>query len=105
MMKKTFSKDEVETIVLQTILARPYKEINSYRIYPINNEAEERVIKGLSGSQEASDLLELESAINEPEVAQVYIPKFAAITSKGLKAVLKRTSLKKTIDCAFDVQE
>ena len=105
MMKKTFTKDEVETVVLQTILARPYKEINGYRIYPVNKEGEERVIKGLLGSKEVADLIELEEAINEPEVAQVYIPKYASITSKGLQAVLNRTSLKKNIYCTFDVKE
>ncbi|MCM1324585.1 MAG: hypothetical protein NC218_10725 [Acetobacter sp.] len=103
-MVKCLNKNEIETIILQTVLARPYAEFDGCRVYPLNASGEEQVIKNLAGTKEVTTLMELEEAINTPDVAQVYISKYAAITAKGLKSVLSRTSLTKEIFCAFEIK-
>lgn len=104
-MEKHFNKDELETIVLQTIYTRPHQEINSCRIYWVQKEGEELVVKNLKGNKEVSDLQELEDAINNSAIDNIFIPKYASITSKGIKKVLERTSLAKDIYTAFEVKE
>lgn len=104
-MEKKLSKQELETITLQMILTAPYKECAGCRIYPITKTGEELVIRHLAGTKEVETLTELEDAVNSPSVKQVYIGKYAAITSKSLKNVLSRTSLTKNIFCAFDFKE
>ncbi len=98
------NKNEIESIILQTVMARPYQEVEGCRVYPLEAAGEEEVIKKLKGTREVETLTELETAINAPDVAQVYIGKYASITSKGLKNVLSRTSLTKEIFCAFSVK-
>ena len=99
------NKDEIESIILQTILARPYKEFEGCRVYPLQAAGEEEVIKKLKDTKEVETLAELEDAVNAPDVAQVYIGKYASVTSKGMKNVLSRTSLSKKIFCAFAVKD
>ena len=105
MSDKRYNKDQIETIVLQTIMARPYKDFGGNRVYPINAIGEEAVIKGLEGTKEITSLYELEQAVNEPEVNNIYIAQNASVTSKGLKSVLERSSLTKDIFCAFEVKD
>lgn len=105
MSEKKYNKDQIETIVLQTIMARPYKDFGGNRVYPVKAAGEEAVIKGLNGTKEITSLFELEQAVNEPDVSNIYIAKNASVTSKGLKSVLERSSLTKDIFCAFDVKE
>lgn len=104
-MEKRYDKGQIETVVLQAVLARPYKEFGGCRIYPLHAEGEETVVKNLAGSREVTTLAELEDAVNAPEVANVFIGRSAAVTSKGMKNVLSRTSLAKDIFCAFEVRE
>lgn len=104
-MEKRYDKGQIETIVVQTVLARPYKEIEGCRIYPVKAKGETEVIKKLSGTKEVKSLLELEDAVNAPEVKNIFIDTYAAVTSKGLKSVLSRTSLIKDIFCTFDVED
>lgn len=104
-MEKTLSKPEIETVTLQLIMAGPYKECGSCRIYTITKTGEEMVIRRLAGTKEVETLTELEDAVNSPKVEQIYIGKYASVTSKGLKSVLSRTSLTKNIFCAFDFKE
>ena len=99
-MEKRYDKGQIETVVLQAVLARPYKEFGGCRIYPLHAEGED-----LAGSREVTTLAELEDAVNAPEVANVFIGRFAAVTSKGMKNVLSRTSLAKDIFCAFEIRE
>ena len=42
-MEKRYDKGQIETVVLQAVLARPYKEFGGCRIYPIHAEGEEAV--------------------------------------------------------------
>ena len=105
MSEKLYNKDQIETIVLQTIMARPYKGFGGSRIYSVNAEGEEAVIKGLAGTKEITSLFELEQAVNEPNVSNIFIAKNASVTSKGLKSVVERSSLTKDIFCAFDVKD
>jgi hypothetical protein len=104
-MTKGFNKDQIETIILKTIMARDYTIIGGNKVYNLNKEGEEIVVQNLKGNKEVGTLSELEEAMNNPNVKNVYIPKFAAITSKGLTTVLNRTSISKDIYCAFEVQE
>ena len=97
-MEKRYDKGQIETVVLQAVLARPYKEFGGCRIYPLHAEGEEAVVKNLAGSREVTTLAELEDA-------NVFIGRFAAVTSKGMKNVLSRTSLAKDIFCAFEIRE
>ena len=83
----------------------PFHNEKSCRIYPLHAEGEEAVVKNLAGSREVTTLAELEDAVNAPEVANVFIGRFAAVTSKGMKNVLSRTSLAKDIFCAFEIRE
>ncbi len=87
------------------MLARPYQEFEGCRVYPLQAKGEEEVIKNLKGTKEVETLAELEDAVNAPDVAQVYVGKYASITSKGMKNVLSRTALTKEIFCAFTVKE
>ena len=105
MSDKRYNKDQIETIVLQTIMARPYKDFGGNRVYPVNAIGEEAVIKSLSGTKEITSLYELEQAVNEPEISNIFIAKNASVTSKGLKSVLERSSLTKDIFCAFEVKD
>lgn len=104
-MTNLFKKSDIEKVVLQAVMSYPCKEINGYKIYPIKKEGEEVVISKMKGNKTVETLTELEEAINDPKVTQVFIPKFAIITSQGLNAVLKRTSLTKEIFCAFEIEE
>lgn len=104
-MEKFMNKNEIESVILQTVLARPYQEFEGCRIYPLLAKGEEEVIRNLKGTREVETLAGLEAAVNAPEVAQIYIGKYASITSKGMKNVLSRTSLTKEIFCAFTVKE
>lgn len=104
-MENLINKDEIESIVLQSVLAGAYKEFGGCRIYLINKTGEEVVIKNLCGTREVETLSELENAVNTPEVSQIYIGKYASITAKGLKNVLSRASLTKNIFCAFEIKE
>ncbi len=99
----TFSKSEIESITLQAIFLRSYQELNGSRIYPLEKASEEVIIKNMEGCQEVKDLTSLSEALANPDVSKIYIPKFASITSKGLKGVLERASLGKNIYCAFKV--
>ena len=105
MTEQRYNKDQIETIVLQTIMARPYKDFGGNRVYPVNAVGEEAVIKGLKGTKEITSLFELEQAMSEPEVSNIYIAKDASVTSKGLKNVLERSSLTKDVFCAFKVKD
>lgn len=104
-MEKLINKNEIESIMLQTIMARPYQELEGYRVYALKAKGEEEVIKNMRGTKEVETLTELENAVNSPEVAQVYIGRYASVTSKGMKSVLSRTSLTKEIFCAFDIKD
>lgn len=44
-MEKRYDKGQIETVVLQAVLARPYKEFGGCRIYPLHAEGEEAVVK------------------------------------------------------------
>ena len=37
-MEKRYDKGQIETVVLQAVLARPYKEFGGCRIYPLHAE-------------------------------------------------------------------
>lgn len=102
-MTKNFTKDEIETIILQAVLSKPAQELNGCKIYPLEKEGEELVIKNMQGTQEVTNLTDLETAIGNKEVARIYIPKFSSITSKGMKNVLSRVTLAKNIYCAFKI--
>ncbi len=104
-MENRLTRDEIETIVLQAILSRPYKEIEGYRIYSLKATGEEEVIKHLKGTKTVETLTELEEEINSPATAQIYIDKYASITTKGMMNVLSRTSLVKEIFCAFELKD
>ena len=43
-MEKRYDKGQIETVVLQAVLARPYKEFGGCRIYPLHAEGEEAVV-------------------------------------------------------------
>lgn len=105
MSEKRYDKDQIETIVLQTIMARPYKDFGGNRVYKIEAVGEEAVIKNMKGTKEITSLYELEEAVNSPEVSDIFIGKLASVTSKGLKNVLERSSLTKNVYCAFDVKD
>jgi hypothetical protein len=103
-MEKRFNRDEIETIMLQTVMARPHSIVHEYKIYHVANKVEEEVIKNIKGYKEATSLKELEDAVNDKDVKGVFIPEYASITSQGIKSVLNRTSLLKNIYCAFELQ-
>ena len=103
-MEKRFTRDEIETIMLQTVMARPYSIIHEYKVYHVANKVEEEVIKNIKGYKEATSLTELEDAVNDKDVKGVFIPEYASITSQGIKSILNRTSLLKNIYCAFELQ-
>lgn len=48
-MEKRYDKGQIETVVLQAVLVRPYKEFGSCRIYPLHAEGEEAVVKKSCG--------------------------------------------------------
>ena len=52
MSEKLYNKDQIETIVLQTIMARPYKDFGGSRIYSVNAEGEEAVDFGGNNPQD-----------------------------------------------------
>ena len=78
-MEKRFNKDEIETIILQTVMARPYSVVHEYKVYHVANKPEEEVIKNINGYKEATSLLELEEAVNDSNVKGVFIPEYASI--------------------------
>ena len=104
-MTKYLDKDQVEVIVMQMIWARPCSEVYGNKIYSVEAVGEQEVVKNLSGTKEVFTLAELEDAVNSPDVLQVFIDKTAAVTSKGIKSVLARTSLNKGVYCGFNFKE
>lgn len=102
-MTRNFTKDEVETVILQAILSRPPLEVGRCKVHILEQEGEELVVKNMEKTQEVTNLTDLEEALNDENVSRIYIPKFASVTSKGLKNVLNRASLSKNIYCAFNV--
>lgn len=104
-MTKYLNKNQVEVIVMQMIWARPYSEVNGNKIYVVKASGEQDVVKNLDGTKEVLTLSDLEDAINSPDVKQVFISEYAAVTSKGMRNVLSRTSLMKSVYCAFDFKE
>ncbi len=104
-MNIKLNKNELETVVLKTIHTKSSINVRGCNIYNLTKEGEIIVVKNLDKNQEVLTLRELESAVNNPDVTSVYIPKIAAITSKSLIDVLNRASLSKNIYCAFEVKE
>ena len=83
-MEKRYDKGQIETVVLQAVLARPYKEFGGCRIYPLHAEGGEAVVKNLAGSREVTTLAELEDAVNAPEVANVFSCRYVQRDEKRL---------------------
>jgi len=103
-MDKKYTKEQIETIVMQSIYTRPYVDIMGSKIYSLETQGEELVAKNLKDCASPTTLMELEEVINNPDVKCIFIDKFAAITSKGLVSVLQRASLSKEVYCAFNIQ-
>lgn len=100
-MTKYLNKEQIEVVVLQMIWARPCSEVSGSKIYSDLALGEQVVVKNLEGTRDVATLLEFEEAINSPDVKQVFIDKTAAITSRGIRNVLKRSSLSKDVYCGF----
>ncbi|MBQ2885743.1 MAG: hypothetical protein IJE43_18620 [Alphaproteobacteria bacterium] len=104
MTDKKFNKDEMQTLVLEQIMSRPYHDFSGNKIHYVAEEYEAIFVKNLKGNKEVHNLSELEEAVNSPEVKTIFIGRSAAITSRGLENVLSRTSLIKQIFCAFKIK-
>ena len=104
MANKKFDKDKLQTLVLEEIISRPYKEFSGNKVHYLAEEYEAIFVKNLKGNREVTNLTELEEAVNSPDVKTIFIGRKAAITSKSLETVLARTSLIKQIFCAFEVK-
>jgi hypothetical protein len=104
MTDKKFNKAELQTLVLDEIMARPYVEYSGNKIHYVAEEYEALFVKNLKGNREVTNLTELEEAVNSPDVKTIFIGRQAAITAKTLEKVLTRTSLIKQIFCAFEVK-
>jgi hypothetical protein len=104
MTDKKFNKAELQSLVLEEIMSRPYQDYSGNKIHYVAEEYEALFVKNLKGNREVTNLTELEDAVNSPDVKTIFIGRQAAITSKGLAAVLARTSLTKQIFCAFEVK-
>ena len=104
MTEKKFNKTELESLVLQEIMSRPYMDFGGNKVHYIATEYEALFIKNMEGNFEVTNLMELEDAVNSPDVKTVFIGRDASITSKLLRKVLERTNLQKQIFCAFKVK-
>jgi ABC-type Zn uptake system ZnuABC Zn-binding protein ZnuA len=104
MTEKKFNKTELESLVLQEIMSRPYMDFGGNKVHYIATEYEALFIKNMEGNFEVTNLMELEDAVNSPDVKTVFIGRDASITSKLLGKVLERTNLQKQIFCAFKVK-
>ena len=71
------------------------------KIFYTPSKTERLVLQNHSNVITVSNLAELEKEMNTPTENFIFIDKSAAITSLGLQKILERTSLNKTIFCAF----
>lgn len=104
-MTTLFNKNQIETLVLQTILRRSAVDCGGCSVYQVKGDAEILALKELSGCQSVANLAELEDAVNAPAVTSVFVDANAAVTFRSLKSVLQRCVLNKTVFVAFDLKE
>ncbi len=100
-MKNILPRRMIEEIFLMSVWYRPHTFIMGSKIFYTPSEAEKLVLQNRSDVITVNNLEELEKEMNTPEENYIFIDKSAAITSLGLKKILERTSLNKTIFCAF----
>jgi len=100
-MKKILSRQMIEKIFLMSVWHRPHTIIMGNKIFYTPSEVEKLVLQNCSDVVTVNNLEELEKEMNATAENLIFIDKSAAITSLGLKKILERTSLNKTIFCAF----
>ena len=100
-MKNILPRQILEKIFLMSVWYRPHTFIMGSKVFYTPSETEKLVLQNRSDVVTVNNLDELEKAMNTPEENIIFIDKSAAITSLGLKKILERTSLNKTIFCAF----
>ena len=100
-MKNILPRRMIENIFLRSVWYRPHTFIMGSKIFYTPSKAEKLVLQNRSNVITVNNLAELEKEMNTPTKNLIFIDKSAAITSLGLKKILERTSLNKTIFCAF----
>lgn len=100
-MKNILPRRVINEIFLRSVWYRPHTFIMGSKIFYTPSKIEKLVLKKRSDVVTVNNLEELEIEMNTPAENLIFIDKSAAITSLGLKKILERTSLSKTIFCAF----
>lgn len=100
-MKNILPRRIIESIFLRSVWYRPHTFIMGSKIFYTPSKTEKLVLQNRSDVITVNNLAELEKEMNTPTENLIFIDKSAAITSLGLKKILERTSLNKTIFCAF----
>lgn len=100
-MRNILPRRMIEKIFLMSVWYRPHTVIMGSKIFYTPSETEKLVLQNRSDVATVNNMEELEKAMNSPLKNLIFIDKSAAITSLGLKKIIERTSLNKTIFCAF----
>ena len=100
-MKNILPRRMLEKIFLMSVWYRPHTFIMGNKIFYTPSKAEKLVLQNCADVVTVHNLQELEKEMNTPETNLIFIDQSAAITSSGLKKILERTGLNKTIFCAF----
>ena len=102
-MKNILPRRVLEEIFLMSVWHRPHTFIMGSKIFYTPSKIEKLVLQNCSDVVTVNNLQELEQEMNTPDQNLIFIDKSAAITSMGLKKILERTGLNKTIFCAFEL--
>ena len=100
-MRNILPRRLLEKIFLMSVWRRPHTFIMGSKVFYTPSKAEKIVLQNISEVVTVNNLEELEKEMNAPESNLIFIDKSAAITSLGLKKILERASLSKTIFCSF----
>lgn len=102
-MKNILPREMLEKIFLLSVWYRPHTFVMGSKIFYTPSKAEKLVLQNCSDVITVHNMQELEKEMNTPTTNLIFIDQSAAITSQGLKKILERSSLNKTIFCAFEL--
>lgn len=100
---KLLEKQELEEIALAKVLERAYAQGGISKVYEVNDLWVQEALSKIEKMRVAKSLNELERAMADPQVEEIFLPHNAAITSKGLQQVLARSMQAKIIYAAFGI--
>lgn len=101
---RLLTKKELEEIALSEIVDGPQWNVSGSRVFEIRREWMKWAAEEAAQIAKANTMGELEVAMNNPAVTEIFLPEHAAITSASLVQLLERSPLAKNIYAAFEIR-